>query len=127
MLGTMKVTERWLFLLTLARMRLNLSFLNNRVIQVDHGQRKADKLRELSGRFAESTLHFVDDNLSWLTGAIGSEELQDANLYLADWGYNSPDEQRTSRGTGRITVLTELEPATAVQHHFNFTAFPVHR
>ncbi|CAH9069494.1 unnamed protein product [Cuscuta epithymum] len=51
------------------------------------------------------TLHFVEDRLATLKNVIKEPELDGWNLYLADWGYNTPKEREEAAQISRIHLL----------------------
>ncbi|KAL8495213.1 hypothetical protein ACS0TY_019391 [Phlomoides rotata] len=51
------------------------------------------------------TLHFVEDRLATLKNVIKEPELNNWNLYLGDWGYNTQNEREEAAGISRIRVL----------------------
>ncbi|CAI9764853.1 unnamed protein product [Fraxinus pennsylvanica] len=51
------------------------------------------------------TLHFVEDRLASLKNVIKEPELDKWNLYLGDWGYNTPKERDEAASIPRIHIL----------------------
>ncbi|KAI4355094.1 hypothetical protein L6164_003900 [Bauhinia variegata] len=51
------------------------------------------------------TLHFVEDRLATLKNVIKEPELDQWNLYLGDWGYNTPKERDEAAAISRIHLL----------------------
>nr|GMC82634.1 Ribosomal RNA small subunit methyltransferase G [Ipomoea batatas] len=51
------------------------------------------------------TLHFVEDRLATLKNVIKEPELNGWNLYLGDWGYNTPKEREEAAKIARIRIL----------------------
>ncbi|KAL8062721.1 hypothetical protein ABFX02_02G166300 [Erythranthe guttata] len=51
------------------------------------------------------TLHFVEDRLATLKNVIKEPELSKWNLYLGDWGYNTPKEREEAATISRIRLL----------------------
>ncbi|CAH9140403.1 unnamed protein product [Cuscuta epithymum] len=51
------------------------------------------------------TLHFVEDRLATLKNVIKEPELDGWNLYLGDWGYNTPKEREEAAQISRIHLL----------------------
>jgi len=68
---------------------------------------KPDILRRLADRAglgADATgLCFVEDMLETLEATAARPELAGARLFLADWGYNTPEDR--ARAGGRVTLL----------------------
>lgn len=50
-------------------------------------------------------LHFVEDRLATLKNVIREPELDGWNLYLGNWGYNTPKEREEAAGVPRISIL----------------------
>ncbi|KAK8615032.1 hypothetical protein V6N13_068818 [Hibiscus sabdariffa] len=50
-------------------------------------------------------LHFVEDRLATLKNVIKEPELDGWNLYLGDWGYNTPKERDEAANIPRIQLL----------------------
>uniref|UniRef100_K7MUB5 Uncharacterized protein n=1 Tax=Glycine max TaxID=3847 RepID=K7MUB5_SOYBN len=51
------------------------------------------------------TLHFVEDRLATLKNVIKEPELDQWNLYLGNWGYNTQKEREEAAAIPRIHVL----------------------
>lgn len=51
------------------------------------------------------TLHFVEDRLATLKNVIKEPELDNWNLYLGDWGYNTQKEREEAASIPRIHML----------------------
>jgi phosphoglycolate phosphatase-like HAD superfamily hydrolase len=73
---------------------------------LDQGKRKEDILRELRVRkeFSGARFHLVEDRLATLERIASCTDLREVRLYLADWGYNTPEERRRAATVPRITV-----------------------
>ncbi|XP_075519160.1 uncharacterized protein LOC142553053 [Primulina tabacum] len=50
-------------------------------------------------------LHFVEDRIATLKNVIKEPELNNWNLYLGDWGYNTQKEREEAGGIPRIHLL----------------------
>lgn len=102
------------FILTTKQERFVRTLLNSREIPLPDGhifglhdgKSKEDVLEELSGRaeFVSAHFHFVEDRLQTLIRVAETESLRHINLYLADWGYNTPEERGKARANPRITI-----------------------
>ncbi|MBI2492138.1 MAG: HAD family hydrolase [Candidatus Rokubacteria bacterium] len=68
---------------------------------------KPEILRELLARHgaAPARLWFVEDRLKTLEDAKADPALAGAGLFLAAWGYNTPEERERARRDDRITLL----------------------
>uniref|UniRef100_A0A0E0Q778 Uncharacterized protein n=1 Tax=Oryza rufipogon TaxID=4529 RepID=A0A0E0Q778_ORYRU len=51
------------------------------------------------------TLHFVEDRLATLKNVIKEPALDQWNLYLVNWGYNTPKEREDAEGISRIQII----------------------
>ncbi|KAL2478748.1 hypothetical protein Fot_47762 [Forsythia ovata] len=51
------------------------------------------------------TLNFVEDRLATLKNVIKEPELDKWNLYLGDWGYNTPKEREEAASIPRIHII----------------------
>jgi hypothetical protein len=74
------------------------------------GTHKCDNLRALIADY--SALHgrrprlwFVEDRLETLQHVTIHSDLQDVGLFLAAWGYNTPEARASVRSDGRIRLL----------------------
>jgi phosphoglycolate phosphatase-like HAD superfamily hydrolase len=67
-------------------------------------------LRRLGDRYgvgADGTgLWFVEDLLETLEATATRPELAGARLFLADWGYNTPEDRASVSGSGRVRLLS---------------------
>jgi hypothetical protein len=62
-------------------------------------------LRELGDAAAEGARKvFVEDKMSTLEKVCATEGLEDWELFLVDWGYNTPEERARAEANPRITV-----------------------
>ncbi|EFJ08909.1 hypothetical protein SELMODRAFT_130886 [Selaginella moellendorffii] len=68
---------------------------------------KVEVLKKLQNRAEHQgmTLHFVEDRLSTLLNVIDDRVLNNWNLHLASWGYNTPTEREEASKKPRIEVL----------------------
>ncbi len=70
---------------------------------------KREILRELIARHAEGralALWFVEDRLKTLQDVKTERALDGAGLFLAAWGYNTPDDREAARRDDRIVLLS---------------------
>ncbi|XP_004492759.1 uncharacterized protein [Cicer arietinum] len=63
--------------------------------------KKLQKMPEHQGL----TLHFVEDRLATLKNVIKEPELDNWNLYLVDWGFNTQKEREEAAANPRIQLL----------------------
>ena len=68
---------------------------------------KVEILKQLQKRPKHQglTLHFVEDRLATLKNVIKEPELDNWNLYLGNWGYNTAQEKEEAASIARIHVL----------------------
>jgi hypothetical protein len=74
------------------------------------GTHKCDNLRALIADYAAThgkrpRLWFVEDRLETLQHVTTHPDLDDVGLFLADWGYNTPETRASVRGDERIRLL----------------------
>jgi phosphoglycolate phosphatase-like HAD superfamily hydrolase len=68
---------------------------------------KADSLRQiLAGGQSQPRIFFVEDRLPTLTKIVSQSDLDSVQLYLADWGYNTPRERASVATDHRIKILS---------------------
>lgn len=74
-------------------------------------QPKYQTLRDLRQRFApDGTIWFVEDRIKALQGVATQADLQDVQLFLAEWGYNTEADRTLAKADPRLHSLT-LETA----------------
>jgi hypothetical protein len=77
------------------------------------GTHKCENLRALIADYSVAhalrpRLWFVEDRLETLQHVTTHDDLADVGLFLASWGYNTPETRKSVQGDGRIRLL-ELE------------------
>jgi phosphoglycolate phosphatase-like HAD superfamily hydrolase len=75
------------------------------------GVHKCDNLRALiaeytTGRGRRPTLWFVEDRLETLDHVTTHADLADVGLFLATWGYNTPETRERARRGERVRLLS---------------------
>ena len=97
--------ERFVELL-LGHHRIELT--GERIFGLERKRSKPEILTELAGRaeFKTATLHFIEDRLEALESVIEIPALRPLTLYLADWGYNTPQQRRQAAENPRIEMLS---------------------
>lgn len=75
------------------------------------GTHKCDNLRALIARYTAThgqrpVLWFVEDRLETLQHVTTHADLDDVGLFLAAWGYNTPETRLSVQDHGRIRLLT---------------------
>jgi phosphoglycolate phosphatase-like HAD superfamily hydrolase len=74
------------------------------------GTHKCDNLRALIAQYEAAygrrpTLWFVEDRLETLQHVTTHADLEDVGLFLATWGYNTPEVRASVQDHGRIRLL----------------------
>jgi hypothetical protein len=74
------------------------------------GTHKCDNLRALIDAYAKARgrrpgVWFVEDRLETLEHVTIHPDLEDVGLYLAAWGYNTPETRAAARAGGRVRLL----------------------
>ncbi len=79
-----------------------------RVFGLERNQSKPGILRALVARpeLAAQAFHFVEDRLDTLHDVISTPALDPVQLYLVDWGYNTPAQRQEAAGQPRIEVVS---------------------
>jgi phosphoglycolate phosphatase-like HAD superfamily hydrolase len=92
-----------------------------RIVGKEVKRPKHETLRQLIEAFPgeAATLWFVEDRLKTLQSVQQQADLEDARLYLADWGYNTTAHQESVRNDPRIRLLS------LSQFVQDFSAWPV--
>ncbi len=69
---------------------------------------KYDILRQLKQKAGNSQVNmwFIEDRLKTLQLVKEQNDLNDVQLFLADWGYNTPSERVTAHNDKRISLLS---------------------
>jgi hypothetical protein len=76
----------------------------NAIFGKEMGRSKADTLRELLP--TAHKIWFVEDRLPTLEKIAALPDLQQVELFLADWGYNTVAEREAAQQHPRITVIS---------------------
>eukprot|EP00904_Undaria_pinnatifida_P012979 jgi/Undpi1/8811/HiC_scaffold_25.g11273.m1 len=66
---------------------------------------KADVLAELAAKHSGSTLHFFEDRVETLEVVCKDSRLEDAELYLCDWGFNTAAQRGRGEANPRVRVI----------------------
>ncbi len=84
----------------------HIDFPSERIFGLDRGQPKEETLERLMERseFKDARFHFVEDRLATLRRVMGRKRLNQIQLYLVDWGYNTPEDRDIARQTPRIAL-----------------------
>ncbi|EIE27437.1 hypothetical protein COCSUDRAFT_26736 [Coccomyxa subellipsoidea C-169] len=113
-----------LYIVTTKQARFTEALMHNMAkvpISPDHifsttvsGQPKSDILKDLQQQHPGTSYHFVEDKLSTLEKVCKVPELQEWQLYLVDWGYNTREERERAEANPRISVINKAQFEAAV-------------
>lgn len=81
-----------------------LTFPEDSIFDLDEKRPKKDILLDVKQDMGTGQIHFVEDRLETLLSVLQSPELQDVKLYLANWGYNTPQQRQQAGRIERIRV-----------------------
>jgi phosphoglycolate phosphatase-like HAD superfamily hydrolase len=100
-------TKQQRFALTLLG-SVGLDLGEDRIFGLESARPKEDVLKELmrSPALAGGRFHFVEDRLATLERVLQRGDLAEVRLYLAAWGYNTPQQRARAAAGGRIRVWT---------------------
>lgn len=70
------------------------------------GKPKTGVLKQLAADHPGATAHFVEDKLATLQKVEADGGLDDYNLYLVNWGYNTESEKQYARDSERIELIS---------------------
>ncbi|MFM2429854.1 MAG: hypothetical protein RLZZ511_1067 [Cyanobacteriota bacterium] len=74
-----------------------------RIFGKEQKRPKYEILRELKRRY--KSIWFIEDRFRTLETVQKQSDLQDIQLFLADWGYNLPTERHVAQQSGRIRLI----------------------
>ena len=99
-------TKEGRFIKQLLRRR-GIEFPENQVYGKEQKRPKYQILEELKETFGENTkIWFVEDRLKTLQVVKRHDKLEDVELFLADWGYNTLAERTEARNDDRIHLIS---------------------
>ncbi|PRW56992.1 hypothetical protein C2E21_4196 [Chlorella sorokiniana] len=100
-------TKQARFTEAILRQMAGIHFPMDRIFsQTVSGRPKSEVLEMLAERHPEAgSYHFVEDKLSTLEKVAQVPSLQQYQLYLVDWGYNTEPERQRAAAHGRIAVI----------------------
>eukprot|EP00897_Mesotaenium_endlicherianum_P001799 jgi/Mesen1/1647/ME000135S00642 len=101
---TTKQAPQTRFALALLKELAGIAFPEDHIYGLGSGP-KVDVLKQLQARHPGATLHFVEDRLTTLRNVIKTPELDSWHLYLATWGYNTPQERAEAGELLRIKIV----------------------
>jgi phosphoglycolate phosphatase-like HAD superfamily hydrolase len=98
-------TKQVRFIRTLLQ-RCGVELPGDRIIGLESGLPKEDSLRRLLRESGDGVVvHFLEDRLETLERVASCPDLDPVRLYLADWGYNTPEQCRRAKQSGRISLV----------------------
>ncbi|GAQ81108.1 hypothetical protein KFL_000710130 [Klebsormidium nitens] len=97
-------TKQTRFALALLKELAGVTFPEDHIYGLGTGP-KVEVLKKLQERHKGARLHFVEDRLATLKNVIKDPALNDWNLYLGDWGYNTADERKEAESFDRIHIV----------------------
>lgn len=84
----------------------NIIFPAERIYGLDRGLKKQQILADLSVRYSNHRILFVEDRLPTLIDVINDDRLAKVQLYFADWGYNTDQDKLTAKQHTNITTIS---------------------
>ncbi len=76
--------------------------------QTVSGQPKAEVLVMLQEHHSGAKgLHFIEDKMGTLDKVSQDPRLRQWQLYLVDWGYNTPEERARAKASSRIQLINK--------------------
>ena len=99
-------TKQARFTEMILRQMAGIEFPPDRIFsQTTSGRPKSEVLEMLQERHPDTRYHFVEDKFSTLEKVIACPSLEDWNLYLVDWGYNTRPERDAASKNSRIQLI----------------------
>ncbi|MGG6293586.1 HAD family hydrolase [Leptolyngbya sp. AN02str] len=91
-----------------------VDFPRDRIIGKEVKQPKPQTLRDLKQQFGQQaakfpTIWFVEDRLKTLQGVAAQPDLEDVQLFLADWGYNTESDRTQAQTEPRMTLISLVQ------------------
>ncbi len=83
-----------------------LDFPAERILGKEVKRPKYETLRQLKAIHALTHIWFIEDRLPALTSVAAQDDLDDVQLFLADWGYNLAGDRATAAQDPRIHLLS---------------------
>jgi phosphoglycolate phosphatase-like HAD superfamily hydrolase len=83
----------------------DIEFASERIFGLDRQLSKEQVLKHLMFEHPEQHILFVEDRLPTLLRMLEDDNLSDIDLYFADWGYNTEQDQHTARENQRIKTI----------------------
>lgn len=85
----------------------DISLSADHIFGMERQARKPSILKQLQTTYQPKTLVFVEDRLNTLYEVIEDSALENVQLCLATWGYNTADERREARQQRRIRIINQ--------------------
>jgi phosphoglycolate phosphatase-like HAD superfamily hydrolase len=83
----------------------NIAFPAVRIFGLDRKMTKPQILTDLLVKHREQTILFVEDRLPTLINVIDDQQLNDVQLFFANWGYNTKQDQLDAAEQATITTI----------------------
>jgi phosphoglycolate phosphatase-like HAD superfamily hydrolase len=83
-----------------------IALTSDRIFGKDRQLPKAETLRNLQNQQSPTPIWFVEDLLSTLETVKSQPDLQQIDLFLADWGYNTARDRQLAAQDKRIKLLS---------------------
>lgn len=84
----------------------NINFPLAQIYGLDRNLSKPQILSDLSQERPETDILFVEDRLPTLINVITDDRLDNVQLFLADWGYNTQQDRDSAANTKRIHTIS---------------------
>lgn len=84
----------------------NIHFPNEKIYGLDRNLSKQQILSDLSLEQPDAEILFVEDRLPTLINVITDDRLDKVRLFLADWGYNTPQDRDSAASIQRIKTIS---------------------
>ncbi|MFW5425747.1 MAG: HAD family hydrolase [Methylophagaceae bacterium] len=83
----------------------NIAFPADRIFGLDRKMSKPQILTDLLVQHRQKTILFVEDRLPTLINVIDDSQLNDVQLFFANWGYNTKQDKLDAAGQATITTI----------------------
>jgi len=83
----------------------NISFPADRIFGLDRNMSKPQILADLLVKHSGQTILFVEDRLPTLINVIDDQQLNEVQLFFANWGYNTEQDKMDASKQAQITTI----------------------
>jgi len=77
----------------------------DKIFGLDRNLSKEAILTKLSAQYSQNEFYFVEDRLPTLLNVLANKDLRAIKLFLATWGYNTPEDKRQAKVQPRIELI----------------------